>query len=310
MKKEIGKKEWIGTFLIILTAIISGIAVAVHKYFIMRIDSLVFTALRALFIGIIFLMLSLYFNRHEKNFTKVSWKWLLLIGVLGGGFAFWMYFSGLKLTLASRAAFIHKTLPLWAGILAYTFLKEKITKRQLIAGVVMILGLVLMEVMSIGSEIRVGDMLVLGATILWAVENTIAKKVMMDKESNWVVTFARMFYGALILFAIILIVGKFHLIFELSRDQTLFVIISGILLFLYVLTYYWGLKHINLSKAATILLLAPVITLVLSMIWLDEKIVISQLIGSILILIGAFVIVRTKSERRDKNSFSKEELVY
>ncbi len=305
-------KEVVGTILIFLTALVSGIAVVVHKYFIMQIDSLIFTALRAFFIGIVFLFISLYFNKvnKKKSFSKVSWKWLLFIGVVGGGFAFWLYFAGLKLTLAGRAAFIHKTLPIYAGILAFIFLKEKISKRQLIAMGVMLFGLIVMELQGISFGVRVGDLMVLGATVLWAVENTVAKKVMINKESNWVVTFARMFYGSLILFAIILILGKFDLIFALSPTQVLFIVISGILLFFYVLTWYWGLKYINLSKAAMILLIAPVITLVLGMIYLDENVTVLQLVGSLLILIGGFFIARVKSEKRDVNKPLNQESIY
>ncbi len=66
MKKGLNKEN-VGALLVVLTALISGIAVAVHKYFIMWIDSLVFTALRAFFIGIVFLFLSLYFTRNQKK---------------------------------------------------------------------------------------------------------------------------------------------------------------------------------------------------------------------------------------------------
>jgi drug/metabolite transporter (DMT)-like permease len=300
--KSMGKKETLGTLLIILTALVSGIAVVIHKFFIMRIDPLIFTATRAFFIGIIFLFLSLYFTRHKKGFNKVSWKWLLAIGIIGGGFAFWMYFSGLKLTLAGRAAFIHKTLPIYAGILAFAFLREKIGKKMLIAMLVMLAGLVVMQLNNLTFDVRIGDLLVLGATILWAVENTIAKKAMMSKESNWIVTFSRMFFGSLILLGVIIILGKLPLIATLSSQQVMYIVISGILLFLYVLTWYWGLKHINLSKAATILLLAPVISLVLGMLWLNEQVFVLQLIGSLLILIGGFFIIRSRSEKRVKES--------
>lgn len=299
-KEKMNNKEWMGTLLVILTALVSGIAVVVHKFFVSQIDPLIFTGVRAFFIGIIFLFISLYFTRNKKGFNKVSWRWLVSIGVIGGGFAFWMYFSGLSMTLAGRAGFIHKTLPVYAGILAFLFLKEKISKKALIAMIVMVVGLVVMQLSNLSFDVRLGDFLVLGATILWAVENTIAKKAMMDKESNWIVTFARMFFGSLILLGIIIIVGKLSLIGALTTQQVIFIVISGILLFLYVLTWYWGLKYINLSKAATILLIAPVITLVLGMVFLGEKLLIPQLIGSILILIGGFFVARSKSEKRKK----------
>jgi len=301
MKKEEKKqdlKEIRGTLLILLTAIISGVSIVINKFFVVSVDPLVLTAIRALFIGIIFLFISLYFSGKAKKFKKVSWKYLGLIGIIGGGIAFWLFFSGLKLTTAGRAAFIHKTLPIYATILAIIFLKEKITRKQLIAMAVMLAGLVLIELANISSEMRIGDLLILSATVLWAIETTLSKKAMLEKESNWVVTFSRMFFGALVLFALILLLGKTPLLLALTYQQLLYIFISGIFLFFYVLTFYWGLKYINLSKASTILLLAPVISLVLGFVWLNEQVFALQLIGSLLILIGAYFVAKTKSEKK------------
>ncbi len=299
IKKENYSNEIKGTALILFTAIISGVAIVVNKFFVVKTDPILFTALRAFFIGIIFLLISFYFSKSQKTkFKKVSWKYLTLIGLIGGSFAFWLFFSGLKLTTAGRAAFLHKTLPIYAVILAFIFLKEKITRKQLIAMVVMIFGLVLLELSALNPTIQLGDALVIIATILWALENTISKKVMMEKESNWIVTFSRMFFGSLILFAIIFLTRKTNLLLSLTSQQILYITISGIFLLLYVLTWYWGLKYINLSKASTILLIAPVISLALGVLWLKEEVLILQLIGSLLILIGAFIVIRIKSEKR------------
>ncbi|HIG94660.1 MAG: hypothetical protein QT05_C0047G0035 [archaeon GW2011_AR13] len=299
--KEVGKKELFGTILILLTAIISGFSIIANKFFVVSIDPLLFTALRAFFIGLIFFAISFYFSqKHKEKFKKTSWSILLLIGIIGGGLAFWLFFSGLSMTLGGRAAFLHKTLPIYATILAFIFLKEKITKKQLIAMGIMLFGLVLMELTKISNEIKIGDFLVLSATILWAVENVISKKAMLNKESNWVVTFSRMFFGSLFLFGIIILTGKINLILSLTSQQLIYIGVSGFLLFLYVLTWYWGLKYINLSKASTILLLSPVISLILGILWLNEQVSTIQLIGSTIILIGAYLIISTKSEKRIK----------
>ncbi len=300
VKKEYDKNELRGTLLVILTAIISGISIVVNKFFVVKIDPLLLTSLRGFFIGIIFLIISVLFSKVNKleKIKKSSWKYLVLIGIIGGGLAFWLFFTGLKLTTAGRAAFLHKTLPVYAVILAFIFLKEKITKRQLIAILIMIFGLVLIEFTNISSEIRIGDTLVIGATILWAIENTISKKVMLEKESNWIVTFSRMFFGSLLLFSVIFISGKTDLFLSLNTNQILYITISGALLFLYVFTWYWGLKYINLSKASVILLIAPIISLILGVVWLNEQVFTLQIIGSLLILIGAFIVFRVKSERR------------
>jgi drug/metabolite transporter (DMT)-like permease len=300
MKKGILRNEILGTLLILSTAIISGFSIIANKFFLVTIDPLLFTALRAFFIGIIFLAISLYIQKStkQKKFKQTSWVPLLLIGIIGGGLAFWLFFTGLKMTLGVRAAFLHKTLPIYAAVLAFIFLKEKITKKQLTAMGVMLAGLILMQLTNISTEIRTGDFLVLAATILWAAENVISKKAMLNKESNWVVTFSRMFFGSLVLFSIIFLTGKADLILALTSQQLIYIAVSGFFLFLYVLTWYWGLKYINLSKAATILLLAPVISLIFGVLWLKEPVSTMQLTGSVLILIGAYIIVLIKSEKR------------
>ena len=140
--------------------------------------------------------------------------------------------------------------------------------------------------------------MVISATILWAVENTLAKHAMNNKESNFVVTFARMFFGSIFLFSIIIILGKIDLLFSLQTAQIRNIIISTGILFCYVLFWYSSIKYINVSKASVILLLAPVISLILGYYWLDEIVTNVQIVGSILILIGSYFIVKTRSERR------------
>lgn len=291
--------ELLGVIFILLTAIVSGVANVMNKFFVVSIDPVVFTALRAFFIGLIFLGISLFAcNFKIKKFNKVSWWYLLFIGLIGGGIAFLFFFTGLKETTAGRAAFIHKTLPLYATILAFFFLKEKITKKHVISMLLMLLGVYFIESSKISAGMRSGDLLVLGATILWAVESTVAKKVILEKESNWVVTFSRMFFGSLLLFAILFFADKVELLYSLSCKQMVYIAISGFLLLLYVLFWYWGLKFISLSKASNLLLIAPIISLALGYYWLREQVFTMQLLGSALILVGAYIITRIKSEKR------------
>lgn len=299
---NMAKKETIGTLLAFLTAIISGFAIFIHKFFIIGLDPTIFTAVRAIIIGLVFLVLSLVFNSWgKKESKKLKWSYLLIIGIIGGGLAFLLYFSGLKLTTSGRTAFLHKTLPFYVLILAFFFLKEKITKKQLLAMLVMFVGIVVMYSASITpGELwlnpRTGDLLVMAATILWAVENTIAKKTMLEGTHNFVVSFARMFFGALFLFGVALLTNKLSLILTLTATQWFYILISTIILFFYIFTYYWAIRHINVSKAASILLISPVITLILGTTFLGEPAPALQLVGSALILIGAYFIATVKSE--------------
>lgn len=296
------KNELLGTILAILTAVVSGFSIIANKVFIVDLDPIVFTSIRALFIGIVFFVISSIECKFEyKKFKKVSWKYLIAIGLIGGAIAFLFFFTGLKLTTGGRAAFLNKTLPIYATVLAFIFLKEKITKKQVYALIVMVIGLILILSSEVNpsmfwSDPSSGDMLVIIATILWAVEYIIAKHAMIKHESNLVVAFARMFFGAMFLFAIAILWGKISLLSYLEPHQIFSIFLSTILLSYYVLLWYWSIKFINVSKATTILLLAPVVSLVIGIIVWGEPFSYLQILGSILILIGGYFVSKIKSE--------------
>lgn len=296
------KSEFTGTLLAIFTALISGFAIIANKIFIVNLNPIIFTSIRALLIGIIFLIISSFQCKFDyKKFKKVKWEYLIAIGFIGGALAFLLFFSGLKLTTGGRAAFIHKTLPVYITILAVLFLKEKVTTKQIFALIIMLLGLLIListqiTTTSLWSDPSLGDLLVVFATILWAVENIIAKHAMIKGESNFVVTFARMFIGSVFLFLSIPILGNMYLLFNLTLEQATNIILSTVILLGYVLFWYWSIKHINVSKASTILLLAPVISLIFGVVLLNEPVPTDQLLGSALILIGAYFVVKIKSE--------------
>ncbi|MCJ7816888.1 MAG: DMT family transporter, partial [Candidatus Aenigmarchaeota archaeon] len=254
-----------------------------------------------LIIGLIFLAFAGYQSKRSKNpFRKVPWKYLILIGIIGGGLAFLFYFTGLSLTTTSRAAFLHKTLPIYTTVLAFIFLKEKVSRRQSLGLVGMLFGTFLIVSSQINpaefwTNPQLGDMLVLIATMLWGVENVLAKYALIKDESNLVVSFARMFIGSLLLFSAVLALGKMDALFSLSFQQLGNVLISTGLLFGYVFCYYWSIKLINVSKATSLLLIAPVITLLIGVYIFGEPLPWLQRIGSILILAGAFVVAKERS---------------
>lgn len=289
-------KQTLGILLALCTAVLSGIAIPANKLFIVKTDPAVFTAVRGIIIGVLFLALSLWLNRGKKTkLFKVDWKYLAGIAVIGGAAAFLLYFNGLQLTTASRAAFLHKTLPIYTAILAFLFLGEKLTKKTVAVIAVMFVGVYLIYSTALSpgelwSNPQLGDLLVLAAAFLWGVENVIAKKAMIKGEDNFIVSFSRMFFGGLILFGAVILLGKTDALLALSSQQLVNIAISTLLLFGYVLTYYWAIKLIDVSKAATLLLLAPVITFTVGVTFLGEPAPLIQIIGSVLILAGAYFV--------------------
>ena len=293
-------KELKGTILALLTAVISGVSIPLNKIFVVNLDPLVFTSIRSLIIGAVFLVITRF--RREHIDKKINIKYLALIAIIGGAFAFLLFFDGLKLTTSGRAAFLHKTMPLYIIVLAFLFLKEKITKKYLYCILLMLIGTAVIYYSDIASNPlwfnpSLGDLLIIGATFLWAIENILAKKVMI-KESNFIVSFARMFFGGVILLSVVLILGKIEILMNLNSQQLINIGISTLVLFGYVLFWYWSLKFINVSKASIILLLSPVVSFLIGASFLSEPAPYTQIIGSVLILMGAYLVSNIKSESR------------
>ena len=293
-------KELKGTILALLTAVISGVSIPLNKIFVVNLDPLVFTSIRSLIIGAVFLVITRF--RREHIDKKINIKYLALIAIIGGAFAFLLFFDGLKLTTSGRAAFLHKTMPLYIIVLAFLFLKEKITKKYLYYILLMLIGTAAIYYSDIASDPlwfnpSLGDLLIMGATFLWAIENILAKKVMI-KESNFIVSFVRMFFGGVILLSIVLVLGKIEILMNLNSQQLINIGISTLVLFGYVLFWYWSLKFINVSKASIILLLSPVVSFLIGASFLSEPAPYTQIIGSVLILMGAYLVSNIKSESR------------
>jgi len=299
-------KENKGTILAVIAAVISGVAIIANKMFIVDMEPVVFTSIRSLIIGVAFFLIIYYksefdFNKLFGGMKKSNMRALLLIAIVGGAAAFLLFFTGLKMTTGGKAAFLQKTLPIYVAVFSYWFLKEKIPMKQTYALIIMMLGTMLV----LGSGIApaefwtdpvFGDFLVIGATVLWAIENTIARKTMIEGDSNWIVAFSRMFIGGLILFGVAGIMGKFGALMALTYAQTVNILVSTAILLGYVFCWYWSIRLINVSKASTILLIAPVISLVLGVAVLGEPVPLIQLAGSALILIGACIVIGVKSQ--------------
>jgi drug/metabolite transporter (DMT)-like permease len=295
-------KERLGTIFAITAAIISGFSIPLNKIFVVNLDPTVFTAVRSVIIGVAFFTIISYRSKFSyKNFKKVSWKYMILIAIIGGSFAFLLFFNGLKLTTAGRSALLQKTLPLYVTVLAFLFLKEKISRKYMLALFLMFLGTLAIyftqiSITELWSNPSLGDILVISATFLWAVENIIARKTMIKGDNNFIVSFSRMLFGGLILFGFVILFGKLDLLLNMSAQQITNILISTLILFGYVLFWYWSIKMINVSKASSFLLLSPAISLLVGTLFLGEPAPLIEIIGSMLILIGAYYLSNTKSE--------------
>ena len=184
-----------GLWLVIGTAIISGVSIFINKFGVQGIDSSLFTGAKNLMVAV-FLFSIIILAKDFKKLKQLKgkeWAKLSLIGLLGGSIPFLLFFKGLQLTTASQGSFIQKTMFVWVGILALIFMKEKLDKGIAIGAVLLLAGSFLLLQMN-HFTFGTGDLLILGATLLWSIETIISKQALKTIDSK-VVAFGRMFFG-------------------------------------------------------------------------------------------------------------------
>lgn len=286
-----------GYFLVFLTAVISGFSVFINKFGVSVVNPFVFTGLKNLSVAIFLagLIFILKDWRILKSLSPKQWFLLALIGLIGGSIPFLLFFKGLSLTSAVLGGFWHKTMFIYVAVLAAIFLKEKIDKKFLFGGLLLVLGNILL-LKQLSFTINYGDVLIVLATLFWASENIISKHILRDLKGN-IVAWARMFFGALFIFIFLLATGQASSTSSLSLAQAGWVLATSLLLFAYSISWYNGLKYIPASHATAILVLGSPITTLLSfissgIIGIQEITASSFIIAGILIILGLSQILK------------------
>lgn len=280
------------TVLALITAVISGTNNFLTKIAVTAVkDPIVYTTLKnaivaAFLVGII-LMLGRW--REIMSLTRGQMLRLCAIGAIGGSVPFALFFTGLSQTSALNAGLIHKTLFLWVVLLAVPFLKERFSWVQWI-GVGALFATNFVVGGFKGFYFNTGELMVLGATLLWAVENVIAKVALKD-ISSITVAGARMMIGSLILFAIVLGKGSAVPLSTLSLEQWGWTMLTSILLLGYVLTWYTALKHAPVTYVAALLVPATLVTNALSAIFITHTLNGIQLAQMALLAVGVILMM-------------------
>ncbi|MBI4226241.1 DMT family transporter [Candidatus Roizmanbacteria bacterium] len=247
-----------GILFAFLTSIISGIAIFYSKISVAKINPLVLTTSRNLYVGILFIILFFLSKRWKelKKLKRSQWLTLIFIGLIGGWLPFYLFFTGLQFTQAITANLIHKTLFIWVTILAVIFLGEKLNFNYLISFLFIVFANFYFTKPSLA--LGKGEVMILTATLLWSIENIIAKKVLKSVSSELVGLF-RMGIGALLLSFTAIFSGKASLLLTINNQQLTIIIIGGTILFFYVFTWYKALKFAPASLVTLILSFAVVV---------------------------------------------------
>lgn len=284
-----------GVLLAVATAVISGVSIFVNGLAVKQLpDPAVYTTLKNGVAALILLGLAAATVRPAtiRAIPRRSWGWLAVIGIVGGSLPFLLFFGGLAQASAPSAAFIHKTLFIWVALLAVPLLGERLGLAQLGALAVLLVGQA-MILTPAGVTWGVGETMIAAATLLWAVETIIARRVLRSVPAG-VVGAGRLAIGMVVLTGYLAATGSLGGVAALSGTQWGWVLLTGALLSGYVATWFAALQRAPASLVTAILVLGAPVTAGLQALQTGAIPPIPVLTGQVLVLLaGGALIAQT-----------------
>ena len=255
-----------GIALAFVVALISGVSVFVNGYAVKQVpDAAVYTTLKNGVAALILIGFAALVVRgaEVRALDRRSWTGLAVIGIIGGSVPFILFFSGLAIASAPTAAFIHKTLFVWVAMLAVPFLGERLGVFPIAALGVLLAGQFLAAPPT-GVVWGTGETMILAATLLWAIEVVIARRLLVADVPSPVVGAARLGIGLIVLVGYLAVSGRLPVLAGLTATQFAWGLGTGVLLAAYTATWLAALRRAEASVVASVLVIAAPITAALA----------------------------------------------
>ena len=223
--------------------------------------------------------------RHEEH------RLYLVVAALSGITLYYLMENiALTYTYASNVGIITATAPFFAAILArFTIKNSHLSGPFFIGFILSMAGVLLISTEGGGMNFNPkGDMLALGAAVLWAVYAVVLKKICTFGYDLIVITREIFLYGIVLMIPPIIFMGfDIDLIYLTKPVNLANMLYLGIgASALCFLTWNFATKYLGIVKTTVYIYVIPVITVITAYFVLSEPITMTKSIGIILAIVG------------------------
>ena len=288
-------KKQLGILLLLVSVLMWGPGPVITKLALKEVPQWSLAFLRAVIsTAIVFILF------YKKGYFKVEKKDLPLLytaGALGSVFNLAFFFLGIQRTSAINAQTIFTVSPILTAVLAAILLKEKIKPVQFAGIIIGLAGAMVVALRDVFETGRfdngslLGNFLILMAAVSWVGYILISKKLSRRYSPITITSFS--FLASLFAFtplAIIENTQNLSWIGSLGFNGIFGILYQGVFSSVVAfLAYQAGLKLTNAFTAGVILYLNPIVTTLIAVPVLKEKITAPFLVGAMLIIIGSLI---------------------
>ncbi|HEX6647860.1 MAG TPA: DMT family transporter, partial [Nitrososphaeraceae archaeon] len=222
----------------------------------------------------------------------------LLTSLCGAVIAPTLFFYGLSNTSASDSSILINGEVLFSILLAVVFFNEKLIKREIIALILVLVGIVIlttnMQFLSSSNsfvEFNIGNILIVGSTLFWALDNNISKILSKNIHIPKIIVLKTLIGGSLLFILTITVFGIAE--FDVDIIHVSYLVFAGSLGFGASLFFFLhSLKRIGTIKTILLFSTSSLFGMIFAKIFLNENITIYQIIAVGVILGGLYLIKR------------------
>ncbi|HOI76322.1 MAG TPA: DMT family transporter [Methanofastidiosum sp.] len=242
-------------------------------------------------LSIPFMILAMLFLKERVEYTKpLPLKDLSIIGIIGSGTAMMTLYIGQAYTLAINAGFVFRFVFIFTALFSHFLLKDKIQKSQYVSMGIMFIGMYLISTDGKALNPHWGDILVLLASMQVGLTNVLAK-ITMKKVNSYMISAIRIFIGSLFIVIIV------SILFGLDTLEPLYsipytILALALLEIIFIFLYYRGIEIEGPLTATLFFLMGALVSAVLSYVILGEKLSGIGWVGGLLIMVGAYILIK------------------
>ena len=287
------KNRCITHSLLLSTVIFWGLAFVFIKLSLRELSPANLTLLRFYLAGPLFIITALVGWRTFIQLRPVDWVLCLIVGVCGSGIYHFFLNYGAQFTTSSTASLIIALNPILLVVFSIIFLKEPFTWLKGLGVLTAFLGVIIIILLGQPQvDLKFGYFLAIAAifiSTLTSVVYSLLGKYLLRRFNAIILTSLAMSLGSLTL-APFINRGFISQVSTLSVNGWIAVSFLAILsTYLSYITWYWGLKRTDASRAIVYYYLIPIFALIGGRILLDETITLFLILGGILTISGVIM---------------------